>query len=64
MVEPLDAHWTHRIELSEREKAYEFQIVLGIRPRVRFPRLPDVTVSPYGTSWHLMALRDRTKFSE
>jgi hypothetical protein len=21
-------------------------------------------VSPYGTSWHLMALRDRTKFSE
>jgi len=23
-----------------------------------------VAVSPYGTSWHLMALRDRTKFSE
>jgi hypothetical protein len=21
-------------------------------------------VSPYGTSWHLMALPDRTKFSE
>ena len=32
--------------------------------RVRFPRPPDVTVSPHGTSWHLMALRDRTKLSE
>jgi len=30
----------------------------------RFPRPPDVTVSPHGTSWHLMALPDRTKFSE
>jgi hypothetical protein len=25
---------------------------------------PDVAVSPYGTSWHLMALQDRTRFSE
>jgi hypothetical protein len=64
MVEPLDAHWTHRIELSEREEAYESQIVLGIRPRVRFPRPPDVALSPYGISWHLLALLDRTKFSE
>jgi hypothetical protein len=23
-----------------------------------------MAVSPYGTSWHLMALPDRTKFSE
>jgi hypothetical protein len=23
-----------------------------------------MAVSPYGTSWHLMALQDRTKFSE
>ena len=31
---------------------------------LRFPRPPDVEVSPYGTSWHLLALPDRTKFSE
>jgi hypothetical protein len=30
---------------------------------IRSPRAL-VAVSPYGTSWHLMALPDRTKFSE
>jgi hypothetical protein len=41
MLGLLDAHWAHRIELSEAEESLEFQIVPRIRAWVRFPHSPD-----------------------
>ena len=58
--------------MGSRSQGFRFYIIPAVPARaLQVDRLvvvnvtpKYVAVSPYGTSWHLMALPDRTKFSE